>query len=116
GGRAGRRVRKSVVEQDSQDLPDSLGVADGLDVAGRAGAHDLERVRALRGGSRDLVGDVVDERTQWQGLTLETRGAGIQAREIEEVGRELLQTIDLAAHGGDELRPRRLVELLVLKQ
>jgi hypothetical protein len=77
--RAGRRVRKSVVEQDSQDLPDSLGVADGLDVTGRAGAHDLECVRALRGGSRELVGDLVGERTQWHGLALEIEGAGIQA-------------------------------------
>ena len=42
--------------------------------------------------------------------------AGIEPREVEQVGRELRQALHLLAHGRDELPPRRLVELLVVEQ
>ena len=47
---------------------------------------------------------------------LDPHPAGIETREVEQVGGELRQPIDLLPHRLEELLPRRLVELLVRHQ
>ena len=42
--------------------------------------------------------------------------AGVHPREVEQVGGEVREAVDLAAGRGEELRPRRLVEILVVEQ
>ena len=49
-------------------------------------------------------------------LVLDAHPAGVEPGEIEEVGGELCQPVDLFAHRLQELLPRRLVELLVRHQ
>ena len=80
------------------------------------GASNLEVVPALerngrelrRGGSRHLV--------EGDGLAVEVYVPGVQAREVEQLGCELLQPLYLLAHRGEELASRLLVQLLVVEQ
>ena len=69
------------------------------------GAHGLE----LRGeGPRDLHGV--------HGLAGNPELARIHTRQVEEIGRELRQPLDLPLHRGQEPAPRLVVEVLVCEQ
>ena len=68
-----------------------------------------ERRRELRGHRLGQVADVGR-------LGAQLERAGLQAREVEQLGRELAQTVDLLAQLVQEGGARLLVELLVLEQ
>ena len=94
--------------------------------ATRSGSHvDLDRlgpsahlqlgvVRGERG--RELAGDLARELAHVGRLGPQLERAGLQPREVEQLGRELAHARDLAAQLGEELGARLLVELLVLQQ
>ena len=72
---------------------------------------------ALRAGDGlELTADRTGQDAEIELLALELNPAGVQAREIEQIGRELRQPRHLLAGGAEELLPRRLVELLVVEQ
>ena len=50
------------------------------------------------------------------GLVLDPHSAGVETGEVEQIGRELRQPVDLFPHRLEELLPGRLVELLVRHQ
>ena len=47
---------------------------------------------------------------------LDPHASGVEPREIEQVGRQLGEPLDLLAHRLEELLPGRLVQLLVRHQ
>ncbi len=47
---------------------------------------------------------------------LDPQPARVHAREVEQVGRKLREPVHLLGHCGEELAPRRLVEILVLQE
>ena len=109
-------VRESVVEQHPQDLGDALGVALRLDSSSGSAVRDLD-LRSLHGGrGGELARDLAGQRPQRHRLQLELERSGVEAREVEQVGRQLLEPVDLLAHRGQELRAGRLVDVLVLEQ
>src|SRR5919106_2960192 len=68
-----------------------------------APAPDLKlRAVALRGGP-ELGGDLPGHFSQVNLLPLDLDHVGIQAREVEQVDGQLLESLDLSAHLGDEL-------------
>ena len=110
----GGGVCERVVDQDPQDLRHALRIADGLDrlVADaqlELGCVLVERGCKLRRHARREIAEVGRLGTQLE-------RAGLQARQVEQVGGELAEPRDLLAHDRDELAPRLVVEVLVLEQ
>ena len=109
-------VRESVVQQRSQDLCHAHEVGLCFDVVLGVHLRDVD-MRALHGGCGGELGrDLVCQRQQWHGLQLHLQRSGIQAREVEQIGCQLLEPSHLLAHRGQELRSGRLVYVLVHEQ
>ena len=109
-----RRVAKGVVEQDTHDLGNALGVA--VRVRTAIGQLRAEPAAVLGQRRGELAGDRARQLRQVDGLASQLDRAGVQARQVEQVDRELLQAGHLLAHRFDELVPRLVVEVLVLEQ
>ena len=92
--RAGGRVADRVLEQVRHDLVDALGVA----VGGEAGVLDLH-VDGDAGHVQLLLADRVGEhRLDREGLPVEGDGAGLEPGEVEELGDEAAEPLDLGQH------------------
>ena len=110
--RARRRVPDRVLDENSTDLEDAKLVCE----RDRALTFVLELVlRGCRSRS-ELVDEVPAESVEVDRLAFHVQTAGIQPREVEEVGCELRQPVHLVPHRFEELTAGRLVELLVVEQ
>ena len=67
-------------------------------------------------GRRELAGDLARELADVGRLRPQLERAGLQPREVEQLGGELAHAVDLAAQLVEELAPRLLVEVLVGQQ
>ena len=79
-------------------------------------AVDLDRGAVALGRRAELLRDPPGELTQVDAVGVELEHVGVQLREVEEVGGELREALDLLAHRSHELVARRRVRLLVLEQ
>ena len=105
-----RGVHERVVEQRPADLEHAqlVGARD------RASFDlDVDRVVPLLGENAELLGDRVGDLPEIDRLVLDPHPARVEPREVEQIGRELGEPVDLLAHRLEELPPRLLVELLV---
>jgi hypothetical protein len=105
-------VPQRVVDQRAPDLQHAALVGQrahpGLErEAGDGRRAALADRREVRGQGRSDLGEV-------DGLALQGHTAGVQPREVEQVGREARQPRHLVAHGAEELLPRLRVDALVL--
>ena len=108
-----RRVDNRVLHQEPPDLEHPLGISD------RAGAvprRDLERMVVRERHRAELLGHRLRERPELEDLLIDADPAGVETREVEEIGREPREPIDLLPHSGEELSARLLVQLLVVHQ
>ena len=64
----------------------------------------------------ELARDRARELREVHRLGVELDRAGVEARQVEQVHRQLLEPLHLLAHGLEELAARLLVEVLVLEQ
>ena len=71
--------------------------------------------RALREGV-ELVDEELGDAREIDGLAFDSESAGIEARQVEQLGGELRQPFDLLAHAGEELLPGCLVHVLVVEE
>ena len=71
--------------------------------------------RRVREGA-ELLGDDRGDLGQPDLLVLDPDPARVHPGEVEQIGRELRQTVDLAPRRREELPPRRLVEILVREE
>ena len=101
---ARRRVDEGVVEQDTQHLRDPLRVALELDRLRRQLQLDVGSV--LRGGRRELRGDLARELPDVGRLGPQLERAGLQPREVQQLGGEVAHAVDLAADLLEELARR----------
>ena len=76
----------------------------------------LERVLEPAGDGCELLAQILGDRRELDGLVLEPHRAGIEPREVEQVGGELREPLDLLGHRLEELTPGGLVEILVAKE
>ena len=83
---------------------------------GRGRHAQLEARVVLLQGRLELAGDVARQRREVGGLGAQLDGAGLQPREVEQVGGELAQARDLLADLRQEAIARLVVEVLVLQQ
>ena len=111
--RPGRRVHERVLEQHADHLEHAqlVGARDraALD-------RDLDRMAARSATTPELLGDRLRDLAEVDRLVLDPHPARVEPREVEQVGGELRQPLDLLAHRRQELAPRLLVELLVRQQ
>src|SRR5439155_4261436 len=109
-----RRMPEGVLDEDPADLEHALLVGQRdralLCAAGNQGMTGCSRDRTELVRERPRDGVERDE------LALDLELPGVEAREIEELRRQLRQPLDLVAHRGQELAPGLLVELLVGEQ
>jgi hypothetical protein len=73
----------------------------------------------MLGGDRaraELRDELAGERAQVERLLLHRQPARVEAREVEQLRRELRQPVDLLAHLAEELAPGGLVQVGVLEQ
>ena len=81
------------------------------------GAFDhLEHVAGADRDPAELVREHASEEAEVDGLGFHVQTAGVDPREVEEIGSELGQAVDLLPHRLEKLTLRLLVELLVLQQ
>ena len=108
--RPARPVAQGVVEQDADHARDRVRVA----VAPRGGfrQHDLDRRRALAGAQLELGGDGAHDLAELDGLRAQ-RDRGVEARQVEQLGRERREAVELAARGVDLAQRVELVDLAV---
>jgi len=106
-------VNKRVLEQDANDLEDSLRVS-----AGRRSTVGREFEWMLRspGDTRKLVDGCPSQARQVDRLRLHVQAAGIELGEVEQIVGELRQPPDLSGHRVQELAPRGLIQLFVFQQ
>ena len=91
--RAGRREAQRVVEQDAERPRDGSRVAAGPARAGRR--HHLDGDLARARSMRELRGDRPRDLRELGRLGAQRR-LGVEAREVQQVGREVREAIDLA--------------------
>jgi hypothetical protein len=106
-------VGERIVDQDTEDLPDPIGVGDRRRLAA---APDLE-LRPVGAGRRpELRAHLARQLLQVDARRTQLDLVRVEPREVEKVDRELLQALDLAPHFGDELPPLLRVRALGLEQ
>jgi hypothetical protein len=76
----------------------------------------LHRVLRGPGDGPELGGDGTGHLTERDGLSRHLELAGVEPRQVEQLGRELRQPLHLFPHAQEELSSGRLVELLVGEQ
>ena len=104
-------MAKRVVDQDPHDLRQPLRIARRIE---RTLGHSQPQLGVLlRRRRRELAGDHAAERADVGGLGAQLERSGLQAREVQQVGRQLAEPVDLPADLLDERAPRLVVELLV---
>ena len=101
-------MARRVVDQHAGDLADARLVAD----RHRGDRRHADRGTALGRDRREVACDALGNRFQLDRLVLQRHLAGIETREIEQVGREPSETVDLVFHRREELRAHRLVVLV----
>jgi hypothetical protein len=106
-------VHEGVVDERAADLQHALPVAERD--AGVRRAH-LERPSTPAGHGGELVGEVLGDRAERDGLAVEPHRPCVEAGEIEEVGRELREALDLLGRRLEELGAGLRIELLVAEQ
>ena len=82
----------------------------------RAVGLDGEHVPARLGDRAELLADRACASATSTSRLLDGELARVEARQVEQVGGELRQTLDLSAHLVEELAARRAVEVLVRHQ
>ena len=107
-------VREGIVEQDTGDLTHPLRVGAGDHRAARAA--QLEPRAVLVGARPELERDVAGEGVEVDGVGLDDDRPGVELGEVEQVGGELGQPLDLLAHRVHELGPLLGARVLVLEQ
>ena len=108
-----RGVHERVVEQRPADLEHAQLVR-----ARDRPAFDLDvdRMAPQLGDHAKLLRDRLSDFPEIDGLVLDVHPARVEPREVEQIGRELGEPVDLLAHRLEKLPPRLLVELLVHHQ
>ena len=106
-------MHEGVVDERPADLEHALPVAEGNAGAGRA---HLEQPPAAAGDGGELLGEVLGDRAELDRLVIEPHRAGIEAGEIEQVGRELRKPLNLLARDLEKLGSGLLVEILVAEE
>ncbi len=96
----GRRMAQRVVEQRAQHLADTGIVSARVHLAVRE--HRGDRRPAAGSDTAQLAHAVLGDPGQLDVLVRDGDSPGVQAREVEQVGRELGETIDLLAHRREE--------------
>jgi hypothetical protein len=103
-------MHECVVHECAADLEHAqlVGVGDRL-------ALELERelLSTSRRQHAELLRQGLRDGAEVDGLPLHVHPARIEPREVEQIGGELREPVDLLAHRSEELAPRLLVELLV---
>ena len=107
-------VGEGVIEQDTGDLPHPLRVGPGDHRA--AGAAQLEPRPVLVGARAELECDVAGKGAEVDGVGFDDDRSGVELGEVEQVGGQLGQPLDLLAHRVDELGPLLRARVLVLEQ
>ena len=79
-------------------------------------ADDVEHVVRLQRDRRELRRRRLRDLVERHDVALQVEVAGVEAGEVEQLGRELLEPQHLLAHRLQELEPRLLVEILVVEQ
>ena len=106
--------RSAFSTSDAADLEHALLVAEA------ASAASVERLERVTGGLRAAASNSSTSSSRDLGqvdrLLLDAEAAGVEAREVEQVGRELRQPLDLLAHRARNSRRVSLVEVLVVEQ
>ena len=77
-------MTQRVLDQDPADLQRSQLVAEG---DGRIGRFQLELVAGRRRGRGELLGQLLAERAQVDGLALDGQATRVEPRKVEEVRR-----------------------------
>ena len=112
--RALGRVGEGVVEEDTDDLPHPFRVG------GRhhrvVGGAELEPRPAEVGARPELAGHLAGELGEVDAARAHHDAAGVELGEVEQVGRQLRQAVDLLAHRADELCALLGGRVLVLEQ
>ncbi len=111
-----RRVGDRVVDQDPHDLGQPDRVALGVDRLAAAGQAQLQPGVVLGQGRLELAGDRPRQLAEIDLLGPELERSGLQAREVEQVDRQLAEACDLVADLVEEAAARLGIELLVLEQ
>src|SRR5205823_8056936 len=78
--------------------------------------RELQRMLAAQGDGRELVGEVLRDLPEGDRLVLEAHWPRVEPREVEQIGGELREALDLLGHRGEKLASRLLVEILVSQQ
>ena len=108
-----RRVRESVVDEDTHDLSDPVRV--GARGRGDPGA-DLDRGVVAPGGGAELLGHPPGDVGELDPLAADLDRVGVELREVEQVDGQLRQPRDLLSHRAHELGPGLGVGIVVLEQ
>ena len=103
------RVNDGVLEQDPPDLQRTLLVAQSL--GGPVGPHG-EPMPGRVGDGPELVRQGLGESRQIDGLSLQTEASRVETGQVEKLGRELRQSLDLLPHRAHELGSGLRVEVL----
>ena len=107
-------VGEGVVEQDTDDLPHPFGVGGRHHrVIGRA---QLEARAAQVGARTELAGDAAGDLGQVDAVRDHHDPAGVELGEVEQIGGQLGQAVDLLAHRADELFPLLGARFVLLEQ
>src|SRR5205085_6556580 len=109
----GRGVHEAVVDQDAAGLQHAL-------LVGERGCRDtqveVEPMLRRRCARSELDRESLADRGEVEALAGDREPARVEAREVEQVGRELLQPRHLLARLAQELRTRLLVQILAREQ
>ena len=109
-----RGVGEGVVEQDTDDLPHPVGVGDGDHRPVRRA--QLQARAAQVGTGAELARHVAGQRAEVDAADRHHDPAGVELGEVEQVGGELGQPLDLLAHRAHELGPLLRARVLLVEQ
>ena len=105
---------EGVVEQDTDDLPHPVGVGDGDHRPIRRA--QLQARAAQVGAGAELARHVARQRAEVDAVDRHHDAAGVELGEVEQVGGELGQSLDLLAHRAHELGPLLGARVLLVEQ
>ena len=108
---AARRELQRVADEVGEELDDALAVEAQLD--GSAGHRAFETDAARDGHLRQRLDDDLHRVAQVAVAHVEREDAGIDARQVEQVGAQPLEPADLLGRALQELGPRRLIDVAV---
>ncbi len=111
--RARRGVQERVVDERPADLEHPFVVGEHDPAV--LDPHLQPVVEPARDGG-ELLAEILSDRPELDGLELEPHRTGIEPGEVEQVGRELREPLDLLGHRLEELASGGLVELLVAEE